>query len=67
MALISQEEDEFATWAFGDKWSQWKVGNANSMDLMNAWNAVHGSLLLLHEDGDILEDMKRMKKLYEAR
>ena len=58
-------DTDFALWAFGDVWKYYLVYDADSTDLMNAWNNHHGDFFKLKDTDLITESMQRMKQLYE--
>ena len=57
-------DEDFALWAFGEKWHAYMMCDCDSLDLMHAWNDLHPDYLL-KEEGDFLKDMADMKKIWE--
>lgn len=60
-------DNEFALWAFGEMWNRFNDPMDNfdqPIDLMAAWNARHGSKLMLSEESEIIEDMIVMKAIW---
>lgn len=53
-----EEEAHFNTWAFGDDKLR------DSVDMFNAWNALHSSDLLLERHGDCQKDYKMMVRIW---
>jgi hypothetical protein len=58
-------DHDFAMWAFGDRWLDFLTYDCNPLDLMKAWNKKNGRLLKLDGKGSILDDMNKMKELWE--
>ena len=59
-------DEDFAHWAFGrETWNKFLIWEADSIDLMNAWNELHGHLYLLREIDEVEKSMKDMKEIYE--
>lgn len=57
-------DEDFAQWAFGKIWHKFMVFEADSKDLMHAWNELHGRLLHLEGGHFIDESMDKMKQLW---
>lgn len=58
--LNSESEiDQFGLWAFGNDYKE-LVG----ISFMKKWNELHGEVLMLFENGSIIEDIKRMIDLW---
>ncbi len=55
---------DFAEWCFGDKWAEFLVWDADSIDLLNEWNMRHGDLLRLDPDDLVQDSMNTMKELW---
>lgn len=61
-------DQDFAEWAFGAKtWSSFMVFDLDCLDLMEAWNALHGDEFKLDGDDSIMESMAKMKTIWENR
>ena len=58
---IEGQENEFASWAFGDGF--WDM---QAPDLMVAWNLKHGNELLLRPDSEITKDAPKMVALWNT-
>lgn len=59
------DEYEMAVWCFGqDTWNGFLFNEKDSMDLLQAWNKLHGDLLLLHEYDAVNNSMARMKEFW---
>jgi hypothetical protein len=56
--------NDFCEWAFGysTKDPVWRDG----IDLMQAWNKIHGDVLVLDLDGDMYEDLMKMEALWNG-
>lgn len=64
--MIYCSDEEFATWAFGESnWNKFMVLELDVIDLMNAWNELHGDEIRLQGDECILGSMEKMKLLWE--
>lgn len=64
MSLNLCIDHDFAMWAFGETWIDFLTYDADNMDLMNAWNRLHGEKMLLNPAGLIHENMKTMKQIW---
>lgn len=58
------DPDGFGEWAFGDEWWDFILHNDSRL-LMQAWNELHGDELLLHPDGEVENDLKKMIALFK--
>lgn len=59
-------EDEWAKWAFSPlTWEAFLVCDADTVDLMEAWNRLHGNLMKLDENSSIAYGIDRMKQFYK--
>jgi hypothetical protein len=58
-------DHEFAMWAFGDAWLDYLTFDMDAIDLMKAWNERHGDKLRVNCNGLIMDDMKKMKEVWE--
>lgn len=54
-------DTKFCKWAFGKE----LTFQERALELMDAWNKIHGEVLMLSEDGSIAEDVERMYELYK--
>ena len=63
-------DEEFAAWAFGrGLWDGFMSWNADVIDLMRSWNAMHGALYTVADEDmtdpeALREILKIMKQLY---
>ena len=62
--LVSEYEpdkcEEFARWAFGENY----LVLCGRMSFLDAWNELHGELLMLHGDGHPSKDIPKMIDLW---
>jgi len=59
------KDHDFAVWAFGENtWVGYLVFDKDGIDLMNAWNKLHGDKLMLDPTGGVAEDMEKMKQIW---
>ena len=65
MANDFDDEYAFSIWAFGDVWDEFLIGEKDAINLMQAWNELHGDLLLLHEYDAGSHSMAKMKELWK--
>lgn len=59
------KDQAFAEWAFGYAWNDFMVYEADCMDLLNAWNKLHGDLMQVMPEDGIVESCDKMKAFYE--
>lgn len=57
-----EEQDGFALWAFGETY---KIHH--DIDFLIAWNEIHGNDLLIKDDGNVKDDIKKMVALFNNR
>lgn len=64
--MLSKIEDEdFALWAFGDAWQGFLAFDYDAVDLVHAWNDLHGDTYRVEETDVISESLEAMKEIYE--
>lgn len=62
----NKDESEFERWAFGTEVSlHVKQGTAGRMQLMNAWNELHGHELKLKPHDTLKDSEKRMREIWK--
>ena len=52
--------EKFSVWAFGENYEEL----SDSLEIMHAWNKLHGDILMLNEANNIKEDIQKMVHLY---
>ena len=57
-------DEEFAKWAFGEVWDLFMKDELGPLDLLYAWNERHANLLLLTKEGNVYNDLFKMKLLW---
>lgn len=68
MELARPIDNDFAEWAFGqDTWIRYLMWDNDCNDLFDAWNKLHGDLLILQPDDLIKDSLKQMKQFYKER
>ena len=61
-------DPDFAEWAFGKgTWDAFMVLEADVIDLIHAWNKLHGTDLLIEEEEAIPISLKKMNTLYKEK
>lgn len=53
------EEEDFAEWAFGEKYR-----SMDCQEMLDSWNALHGNLVKFNGDGRIVNDVETMVEVW---
>lgn len=60
-----RNEWELELWAFGSVFYDYLVSEADTVDLIESWNAIHGELAMLETFDDWRKNMRTIEKLYK--
>lgn len=58
-------DDEFARWAFGDTWDEFKAETKDPIELFKSWVTLHGDLYMPKEENNIQVDVSIMEGFYK--
>lgn len=62
---VREEEDAFYYWAYGDAWVYHLIHKTSPLELLDAWNKLHGHKLFISQDEVIGESLRKMIRLYK--